>query len=74
MTHFRYRWRKLGDHIHVNVWTGPARELTHARNGTLVFRDDEWEDFVQLQRDAAGAGDLSAVEILREPYGGGDAQ
>ena len=66
MTHFRYRWQKLGGHIHVGVWTGTERDTTHGCNGRLVFREDEWEDFVRLCRDAAGAGEFSAIEILHE--------
>ena len=66
MTHFRLRWRKLGGHVHVNVWSGTDRETTHGRNGELVFRENEWDDFVALCRDAAGAGQFSAIEIIRE--------
>lgn len=66
MTHFRYRWRKFGGHIYVDVWSGTDREATHGKNGTLIFREDEWEDFVRLQRDAAGAGMFSAVELVRD--------
>lgn len=66
MTHFRLRWQKLGGHVHVGVWTGTERATTHGHNGRLVFRENEWEDFVRLMRDAAGAGIFSAIEILRD--------
>lgn len=66
MSHFRLRWRPLGGHIHVVVWTGTERATTHGNSGRLVFRRDEWEDFVRLLRDAAGAGPLSAIELVRD--------
>jgi len=47
MTHFRLRWQKLGGHVHVNVWSGTDELTTHGRNGTLTFRENEWEDFVK---------------------------
>lgn len=66
MTHFRLRWRKLGGHVHVNVWSGTERETTHGHNGELSFRENEWDDFVALCREIAGAGPESAIELLRE--------
>jgi hypothetical protein len=71
MTHFRLRWARLGGHVHVGVWSGTEREMTHGCNGRLVFRPDEWEDFVELLRQTAGAGPLSAIELLRENALGG---
>lgn len=73
MSHFRLRWAKAGGHIHVDVWTGTERLTTHGRSGRLVFRPDEWEDFVRLLRDAAGAGQFSAVELVREMSWANDA-
>jgi hypothetical protein len=73
MTHFRLRWARLGGHVHVGVWSGTERKTTHGCNGRLVFRPHEWEDFVELLRQAAGAGPLSAVELVRENALGGEA-
>jgi hypothetical protein len=66
VNHFRLRWQKLGGHIHVGVWVGTERQTTHGLSGRLIFWEQEWEDFVELMRDAAGAGELSAIEIVRE--------
>lgn len=63
MTHFRFRWIKLGGHIHVRVWTAPGRELTHSNNGHLTFREEEWDDFVRL---VGGFAPLAAIEIVHE--------
>ncbi len=48
MTHFRLRWEKVGGHVHVSVWSGTSRETTHARNGTLIFRENEWNNLREL--------------------------
>lgn len=68
MTHFRLRWRKLGGHVHVSVWSSTARDLTHGRNGTLVFREDEWEDFTTLLTTGRGLGlsMLDSFEFINE--------
>lgn len=65
MTHFRLRWQKLGGHVHVNVWSGTERETTHGRNGSLIFREEEWNDFVDVLH---WDGRLSApnVEVIPE--------
>lgn len=51
-THFRLRWQKLGGHVHVHVWSGTERLTTHGRNGELIFREEEWDDFKLLVRAA----------------------
>lgn len=48
MTHFRFRWKHNGGHVHVTLWSGTERLTTHGRNGTLIFREEEWENFKQL--------------------------
>lgn len=61
-THFRLRWQLLGGHVHVGVWSGTERDTTHGCNGRLVFREQEWADFVA----ALGAEDGSSVELVQE--------
>jgi hypothetical protein len=51
--HFRFRYRQLGGHVHVRLFTGEARERTHDHNGTLAFREDEWRIFVGLHQGDA---------------------
>ena len=73
MTHFRFRWRKLGGHVHVNVWSGTERDTTHGRNGELVFRENEWADLVKLLRDGIGVGAMFPVEIIQDSIEDGAA-
>lgn len=47
MTHFRLRWKKRGAHVHVRVYSARLEHQTHGKNGDLVFREDEWRDFVE---------------------------
>lgn len=32
----------LGGHVHVRVFSGKSKELTHGKNGDLVFSVEEW--------------------------------
>ena len=54
----RWRYQKKGGHIHVRCFTAKGRNFTFAKNGDLVFDEDEW-DFI---RDSLH----KAVEILPE--------
>ena len=58
MTIFRFRFEELGGHTHVRLFagTGPG---SLGKCGDLVFRNDEWADFVGQFR-----GD--DIEILPE--------
>lgn len=40
--HIRVRYRAEGGHVHCRVFTAPRKELTHAKNGDLVFSREEW--------------------------------
>lgn len=51
MTHFRGRWHKGGAHVHVEVYSARIETQTHARNGELVFHQDEWESFLRCFND-----------------------
>lgn len=47
--HYRFIWRQLGAHVHVDVRIGRGGpESTHALSGTLVFSEDEWAQFVEM--------------------------
>lgn len=71
MTHFRLRWQKLGGHVHVNVWSGTERLTTHGRNGTLVFREEEWEDFHRALMVATLSEHIEILEQDAPPRAGG---
>lgn len=38
----RWRWRQLGGHVHVRVFTGTMFDGTFAKCGDLTFSEDEW--------------------------------
>jgi hypothetical protein len=77
VSHFRLRWAKLGGHVHVHVWSGTSAATTHGKNGTLVFTEQEWEDFKDLLHDGGDAVvGLEVVptsqpldgEVIGDPY------
>ena len=55
---FRYRFKKLGGHYHVRVFSGVV-DQTFAKMGTLVMDED---DFLHLQEVISLTGD----ELLPE--------
>lgn len=40
--------QRQGGHIHARVFTGRNQAQTLALSGKLVFREDEWDDAVQV--------------------------
>jgi len=46
MKNFRLRYRILGGHVHVRVFSSRASHMTHSKLGDLVFDLDEWPLFV----------------------------
>lgn len=38
----KVRWKKLGGHIHCDVFTAKAPNMTYANCGGLVFDEREW--------------------------------
>lgn len=44
MTYIRIRWKKLGGHIHCRVFTSQTYDGTFAKNGDLVFDEQEWPE------------------------------
>lgn len=44
MVALRVRYEKCGGHIHCRVFSAPARNQTFAKNGELVFSEEEWND------------------------------
>lgn len=43
----KYKWRKLGGHVHVRVFTG-VPGFTYAKAGDLVFDEKEWPTMYDL--------------------------
>jgi hypothetical protein len=59
---FRFRYKELGGHTHVRVFAGKG-SFSLGKCGDLVFRNEEWAEFVaEVQRGKAG-GD---IEFLPE--------
>ena len=50
-THFRLRWIKRGGHVHVRMFSAGRENLTHGKNGDLVFLPHEWEAFLRCFQD-----------------------
>jgi hypothetical protein len=40
----RVQYRRIGSHVHADVFIGRRADLTFAKSGTLIFRAEEWED------------------------------
>ena len=40
--HLRLYWIQEGGHIHCRLFSAERKELTHAKNGDLVFDEREW--------------------------------
>jgi hypothetical protein len=51
MTHFLLRWKKLGGHVRVRVFTSSHEAMTHGKNGDLIFQGQEWEAFLRCFQD-----------------------
>lgn len=41
---FRLRAEKLGNHVHVGVFTAPASDRTFAKSGSLILNTGEWQE------------------------------
>lgn len=66
MAHIRIRHTTKGGYVHASVWSSEGgAETTHGRNGTLIFRQAEFDLF----REALliGAGPSSGVEFIDDP-------
>lgn len=48
-TYVKWKWRKLGGHVHVNCFSRTTPSETWALNGTLVFDVREWQNIVSAQ-------------------------
>ncbi len=42
----RYRWKRAGAHVHVRVFIAYDPGGPGSASGELVFRQEEWHDFV----------------------------
>jgi hypothetical protein len=56
---FRFYAVKAGGHVHVNLWAGKAGSSL-GKCGKLVFRDEEWTDFVKVLQGRKS----SLIEII----------
>ena len=63
---FRLRYKVLGGHTHVRFFAGKG-SLSLGKCGDLVFRNEEWDAFIQeLNRRPPGG----SIEVLPEEDGG----
>lgn len=46
-THLKFRYKKLGGHVHVRVFTG-VPGFTFGKAGELVFNEEEWPAMYEL--------------------------
>ena len=61
MTHFRFRYKVQGSHVHIRMFTAQSNiqplykmpELTHGNCGTLIMPIVEWEEFRELLEKAS---------------------
>lgn len=74
--HIRIRYSTNGAHTHCSVWSteqgGP--DVTHGRNGTLVFRNAEFEAFrktIEVGMSLAIVSAIADVEFVEDPAEGG---
>ena len=59
---FRMRFIELGGHTHARVFAGKDT-LSLGFCGALIFRNDEWKEFVaEISREKAGG----SIEIIPE--------
>jgi len=66
MTHFRLRWRKRGEHIHVRMFSASHERDTFANNGLMVLHESEWESFLRCFNDH-GADKITVLPEDGEP-------
>ena len=57
MIYFRLYYKVLGGHTHVRIFSGKNPKGAFGKNGDMIFRNEEWEDFLKK---------INNVEILRE--------
>lgn len=76
--HIRIRYATLGGHTHCSVWSverGGA-EVTHGRNGTLIFRVAEFDAFralieIGLDTTDHAMGRSAEIEFVEDPHQAG---
>lgn len=47
-TLFKIRTSDDGTHVVVHFWSSKGLSMTYAKNGELVFSQEEWRDFKDL--------------------------
>ena len=64
--HLRIRAKKIGTHYHCRVFSGREENSTHARNGELIFSENEWlEVKEQLSRIAEVIDETEAARLIQ---------
>lgn len=53
MTHFRIYHKIRGGHVHMQMFAGPAKDLTHGKCGDLRMTREEFVNFRRLFTAAA---------------------
>lgn len=48
MNSFKYRYTRMSQHVHVNIYSRRVGAPNWVYNGTLVFFHEEWSDFMRL--------------------------
>lgn len=46
--HLRIRYKRLGGHVHMRLFTAPHADHTHAKIGDLCVSLDEWLYFMEM--------------------------
>ena len=56
----RMYYSKIGRHVHCRLFTGKATNMTFAKSGDLVFREEEWDDIQDMLH--------SAITFIKEDH------
>lgn len=64
--HLRIRHGLYGGHIHVELFVGTARDVTHASAGHIALDIVQWTEFKQILIRGQSAAGLEFVDELVE--------
>lgn len=65
----KYRYRVLGGHTHVRVFTGKGINGL-GLSGTLIFRNEEWDEFKRWTGIASTALTMTRADVAGGVYVG----
>jgi len=51
MIYFRLYYKVLGGHTHVRIFSGKNPQGTFGKNGDMIFRNEEWQEFLYRIKD-----------------------